>query len=269
MSSDQKVDRKAKRKIKQNIRTVKRICDEWISTFDIHDAVEYVHIFKNEKKSNIEYKFTQFYLYTLRFFFLFSDENILNKICDDIIAHGVIKYKTVSALPYQFLIYGSLTPKPLTIHKIIEPLIKNIENKIQLMFIECDNIINSLIILKKTVRELIISKYNECLKYSEYAEEECLGQEKLLLSLSKINKYDADIDKLVTNIIMSPIQKHTFCISTRININVNEPLYEINEECIILRKKYQGTFMIQGVNVFQFLCEFMIDKFSYTLFFKQ
>ena len=253
-------DRKAKRKIKQNIRTVKRICDEWISTFDIHDAVEYVHIFKNDKKSNIEYKFTQFYLYTLRFFFLFSDENILNKICDDIIAHGVIKYKTVSALPYQFLIYGSLTPKPLTIHKIIEPLIKNIENKIHPMYLECDNIINSLIILKKTVREFIISKYNEFLKCSEYAEEECLSQEKLLLSLSKINKYDADIDKLVTNIIMSPIQKHTFCISTRINININDPLYELNEVRIMLRKKYQGTNELYGTHIFQFLCDFITNE---------
>ena len=265
-------DRKLKREIKKKFRKVERICDSWFFQFSfcsLHAAIHYVNEFKLTKQFDIDYNIIRFYLFTLRFFFLLSDENILNKIYDDFTSCEKIKYKTVCELPFYFSISGAsckLLKKPLTIHTITET---RIQNKIQLMFIECDNIINSLIILKKTVREFIISKYNECLKCSEYAEEECLSQEKLLLSLSKINKYNADINKLVTNIIMSPIQKHTFCISTRININVNEPLYEINEECIILRKKYQGTFMIQGVNVFQFLCEFMIDKFSYTLFFKQ
>jgi hypothetical protein len=253
-------DRKLKRKIKQNIRTVKRICDKWILTFDFDEAIEYVDLC--EYKYSIEFKFTQFYLYTMRFFFLFSDENILNKISNDIITHGIIKYKTVSDLPYQFLIYGSpfliygspLISKPLIKYSITEPPIKN---KIRSMYLECDNIINSLIILKKTVKEFIISKYNECLKHSEYAEEECLAQEKLLLSLSKINKYNADIDKLVTNIIMSPIQKHTFCISTRINININDPLYEMFDVKIKLRKPYQGTYELYGTRVFQFLCDFI------------
>jgi hypothetical protein len=255
-------DRKLNRKIKQNIRTVKRICDKWILTFDFDEAIEYVDLNKREYKSNIEFKFTQFYLYTMRFFFLFSDENILNKISNDIIIHGIIKYKTVSDLPYQFLIYGSpIISKQLIKYSITEPPIKN---KIRSMYLECDNIINSLIILKKITKEFIISKYNECLKHSEYAEEECLAQEKLLLSLSKINKYNADIDKLVTNIIISPIQKHTFCISTQ--INVNEPLYEINDVQIMLCKQYQNQYQLYGSHVFQFLCDFMTNEENETFF---
>jgi hypothetical protein len=132
------------------------------------------------------------------------------------------------------------------------------------MYLECDNIINSLTILKKTVGEFMISKYNECLKYSDYAKEECLSQEKLLLSLSKINKYNADIDKLVTNIIISPIQKHTFCISTQ--INVNEPLYEINDVQIMLCKQYQNQYQLYGSHVFQFLCDFMTNEENESFF---
>ena len=131
---------------------------------------------------------------------------------------------------------------------VLSPVIKlSLQNKIQSTRLEYDDIINKLIELKKVKTEFIISKYNECLKYLNYAEEECSSQEKLLLSLAKINKYDIKLDNLITNIIMLPIQKHTFCISTFTNIDII--VSEIFEHKNVIKETYNDA----HISLFKYL----------------
>ena len=125
------------------------------------------------------------------------------------------------------------------------------------MYLKYDEIINRLDILKKIKIHFVISKYNDCLKQLDYAVEECLAQEKLLVSLSKINKYDIDLDNLITNIIMLPIQKHIFCISIQFNIDI--PSYELNDMTI----KFDGNYEIHGKEVFAYICYYMTDRNIY------
>jgi hypothetical protein len=138
------------------------------------------------------------------------------------------------------------------------PLHDMLQNKTHPIYQKYDGIIDKLNKLKKIFRDFIISKYNECLKYQEYAEEECLSSEKLLVTLSKINKYDSDLDNLVRNIIDLPIQKHTFCISSQININCNiiETSIKSPVPLIFVTKFIRGVEFSQIYNLLQdhFFC---------------
>ena len=122
----------------------------------------------------------------------------ITKIIDHVININKMKLSNL------FVIYNYTMPSNIRISLL---------TKISILNLEYDKIINELNKLKILKIKIIKEKYNECLKQLEYAEEECLGQEKLLVALSKINKYDEIIDDMITNIIMLPIQKHTFCIS--------------------------------------------------------
>ena len=178
-----------------------------------------------------EYKYVNLFIEISYFFYLLTNENILNEICSNQLNFGYQDMKYMTILIHNYWNYNTLW-KNSTERQIVTPILIPLQNKIKSMYMEYDDIINKLDKLKILKTKFIISKYNECLKYSEYVEEECLGQEKLLLSLSKINKYNTDIDKLVTNIIMLPIQKHTFCISTCIDIII--PIHEIYEHQILV-----------------------------------
>ena len=163
------------------------------------------------------------------FLYLLADENILNSIYYNQINIGYQDMSFITILIKNYWIYNKLWRKSKHIKTV--PQIKiPLQSKIQLIHLEYDAILNKIVLLKQIFRQIIISKYDECIKYSDYAEEECQSSEKLLLSLSKINKYDVKLDNLITNIIMLPIQKHTFCIST--HMNVVFPTSKIHEHCI-------------------------------------
>jgi hypothetical protein len=181
------------------------------------------------------------------FFYLVADENILNKIYYNQINFGYQDCDTNDDTSFMCLVFAKYFDyietwcdfkTNIKIH-LPEHIKIPLQNKIKSVP-EYDDIINKLNTLKKLKTEFIISKYNECLKHLEYAEEECLSSEKLLLSLSKINKYDSDLDNLVTNIIDLPIRKHTFCISTHIDIDINVIDSTIFEHQIII--KFGSTF---------------------------
>ena len=66
------------------------------------------------------------------------------------------------------------------------------------------------------IRKLQFMKieFEKCMKYCDYAEEQCVVQEKLLLSILQMNKYSNELNIIIETIIMEPIQKHNYCIST-------------------------------------------------------
>jgi hypothetical protein len=169
------------------------------------------------------------------FFYLLTNENILNEIYNNQIKFGYQDVNYLIVLIQKHSIYYDLWKNSMEI-QIVTPILIPLQNKIKSMLIDYDEILNRLDKLKTLKTKFIISKYNECLKHLEYAEEECLSSEKLLATLSKINKYDKIIDNMVTNIIMSPIQKHIFCISTRINVII--PIYEMSKYEPIIKTKY-------------------------------
>jgi hypothetical protein len=77
-----------------------------------------------------------------------------------------------------------------------------------------DNIISSLDNYKIKKTQFMESEFNKYIKYCNYAEEQCIIQEKLLLSISQINKYCNELNDIAETIIIEPIQKHIFLIST-------------------------------------------------------
>lgn len=155
------------------------------------------------------------------FFYIFSHDDII-----DVINYSKELLYTDNKNYNNYKILWKETPI-----KILH--INPFKNTIQSLYLEYNNIINKLNMLQNIKKQFIISKYNECLKYIDYAEEEYSCQENLLLSLSKINKYYIDIDILITNIIMSSVQKHTFCISTELNIDINSFIFEIHDNLMI------------------------------------
>jgi hypothetical protein len=181
------------------------------------------------------YIYINLFMETSYFFYLLTNENILNEIYNNQINFGYQDVNYLIVLIQKHSIYYDLWRNSME-RQIVTPILIPLQNKIKSMFIDYDEILNRLDKLKILKTKFIISKYNECLKYLEYAEEECLGSEKLLVTVSKINKYDKIIDNMVTNIIMSPIQKHIFCISTRINIII--PIYEMPKYEPIIKTKY-------------------------------
>jgi hypothetical protein len=70
---------------------------------------------------------------------------------------------------------------------------------------------------KYTKTKFIYDEFNKNLKYIDYALEECLSSEKILMTISNISKYDIALDKMVVTLINGNLQKHIFCISTHIN----------------------------------------------------
>ncbi len=195
-----------------------------------------------EQLNTIIYKHIHFILHSLSFCYLITNEttlinvnnnhvqrmfdnNYINDVRCDEALFGYHITPFIKELSINYKKYVKLYKNKSYIHIPIHIKIP-LQNKIQLLYLEYNEIQDKLIELKSMFRQFIISKYNECLKYLEYAEEECLSQEKLLVTLSKINKYDIYLDNLTTNIIMSPIQKHTFCISTHINCDIIFPIHK-------------------------------------------
>lgn len=187
------------------------------------------------------YKYIQLFKEITQFLYLITDETILNQLYFDQLIFDRVDTDNLTILIRNYRKYREQM-NGLVQFKIPDYIKIPFQNKIQSIYSEYDNIINKCCPLKKMFRQFIISKYNECLKYLEYAEEEYLGLEKLLSSLSKINKYCADIDNLVTNIIMLPIKCFTFCISTHVNIIGKYITYEINEQYINYRDNVVSTF---------------------------
>ena len=60
------------------------------------------------------------------------------------------------------------------------------------------------------------NEFEKCMKYCDYAEEQCIVQEKMLLSILQMNTYSDELNIIVETIIMNPIQKYIYCISTDI-----------------------------------------------------
>jgi hypothetical protein len=103
MSSYQNV--KPRYKYKQKYIVVKRLQSFFMDFNFFYNAITHVNTYKREEQFDIEYQLRQFYLYLLRFFFLLSNENIINKIYDDFTSCGIIKYDTVKKLPFYFIYY--------------------------------------------------------------------------------------------------------------------------------------------------------------------
>jgi len=85
-----------------------------------------------------------------------------------------------------------------------------------------DEILKQLDNLKNIKNLSLIKLFKQSIKFAEYAEEECLASEKLLNVIAKQNTYDKFNDDIATYLIVSPIQKHTFCMSMQTMINMPE-----------------------------------------------
>lgn len=80
----------------------------------------------------------------------------------------------------------------------------------------CDVVLKQLDTFKKDKITFLKKLYNQSIKNIEFAAEECETIIKLLSSISKIDKYDEFNDNLVTQLLLEPIQQHTFIMSTMI-----------------------------------------------------
>jgi hypothetical protein len=80
-----------------------------------------------------------------------------------------------------------------------------------------DIIIDRINKFKYEKTKFIYDEFNKNLKYINYALEECLSSEKILMTISNISKYDIALDEMVVKLINGNLQKHIFCISTYIN----------------------------------------------------
>lgn len=163
---------------------------------------------KNKHKTPDIYRdniFIKFHIFSSCFLYLITHNEFLNEICKQ-----YINYDMTKIINYyreecdEFYIVNCNLPINIKINTSL--------------YIVYDEILIQLDRLKKIKIDVIYNAYKSSLKYSDYAEEECLSQEKLLLSLSKINKYDVYVDNLVTSLLLEPIQQHTFCISTIISV---------------------------------------------------
>jgi hypothetical protein len=191
-----------------------------------------------------------------QFLYVMTDETILNQLYFDQLNFGNINRDNLTVIIRNYRKYREQM-NGLVQFTIPDYIKIPFYNKIQSIYSEYDNIINKLDKLKILKTKFIISKYNECLKHLEYAEEECSDLEKLLSSLSKINKYCEEIDNLITNIIMLPIQCRTFCISTYIDIDIisKYTTYEINEQYLKVHS-YQMDNTLLASSFAQLYCVF-------------
>ena len=79
-----------------------------------------------------------------------------------------------------------------------------------------DIILSELNNFKKTKIQFMENEFNKHIKYCDYAEEQCIIQEKLLLSVIQMNKYYDGLNDIIETIITEPIQKHICCINVDI-----------------------------------------------------
>ena len=77
-----------------------------------------------------------------------------------------------------------------------------------------DVIINSLNNCQIKKLQFMKNEFEKYIKYCDYAEEQCVIQEKMLLSISQMNTYSDELNIIVETLIMEPIQKHICLIST-------------------------------------------------------
>jgi hypothetical protein len=144
-------------------------------------------------------------------------------------------------------------------------MIKNIKS---IFTNDYNNIIDRIDKFKYEKTNFIYDEFNKNLKYIDYALEECLLSEKILMTISNISKYDVALDKMVVTLINSNLQKHIFCISTYINkelckfesVKVNniskncftaryEFIYWDNFMYFIIKYKYNYNIVVYGETI--------------------
>jgi hypothetical protein len=172
--------------------------------------------------------FLKFHIYSSCFLYLITHNEFLNEICKQYMNYDMTK----------IINYYKEECDEFYILKCDLPI--NIKIHYNFPFVFYDEVLSRLDKLKKIKIDAIYNAYKSSLKYSDYAEEECLSLEKLLLSLSKINKYDVYIDNMVTSLLIEPIQCHIFCISTKISVPMLNYLQikSINDFAVIYKKMY-------------------------------
>lgn len=92
---------------------------------------------------------------------------------------------------------------------------------IKSVIFECDKLITELNKLKELTTQKLIESYDKSIKYADFAEEECDVVEKLLIHISKIDKYDYFNNEIVDTLIYNSIQRHTFIMSISIPIVIS------------------------------------------------
>ena len=95
-----------------------------------------------------------------------------------------------------------------------------------------DVIINSLNDCQIRKLQFIKNEFEKYIKYCDYAEEQCVIQEKMLLSISQMNTYSDELNIIVETLIMEPIQKHICLISTYTIIVYPSFIFIINPDSI-------------------------------------
>jgi hypothetical protein len=112
------------------------------------------------------------------------------------------------------------------------------------------NIISSLDDYKIRKTRFMESEFNKYIKYCDYAEEQCIIQEKLLLSISQMYKYCDEINNIVETIIIEPIQKH-ICLINIVETIFIEPIQKhiclISTDTIIVYPSF--TFKLSVTNI--------------------
>jgi hypothetical protein len=86
-----------------------------------------------------------------------------------------------------------------------------------------DIILSELNNFKKTKIQFMENEFNKHIKYCDYAEEQCIIQEKLLLSVIQMNKYYDGLNDIIETIITEPIQKH-ICLINIVETIITEPI---------------------------------------------
>lgn len=111
------------------------------------------------------------------------------------------------------------------------------KTKIESIYNDYGKILTKLDNLKKTKIDFYNDEYKKNLKYIDYALEECNTSYLFMMSVIDIDDYNIDyynmykIDNIINNLITNNIQKHSFCISTQLNIP--HVIFEINDRDIL------------------------------------
>ena len=149
---------------------------------------------------------------------------------------------------------------------IIENIIVRYDNMIKniksIFTNDYNNIIDRIDKFKYEKTNFIYDEFNKNLKYIDYALEECLSSEKILITISNISKYDIILDKMVVKLINGNLQKHIVCISTCIN----NKLYKLENNIINKFSRYcLFDYMLSGDKKLFSNREFMyfIVKYKY------
>jgi hypothetical protein len=97
----------------------------------------------------------------------------------------------------------------------------NIDSKYTEILRQLDN-------LKNMKIQYIKNKFKETFKYCDYAIEECLIQEKFMMTLERMNIYNDELDNIVTTLTFEPIRKHICCISTIASFDLSDKIFTIH-----------------------------------------